>query len=120
MELLFLGHRRPAFATCQDDCLAALRNRELALQFGGGGEERRDARRDVIVHAVRVEEGHLLLNGTEDAGVASMQTDDEVAAVVVLLHQLALLLEGHVGRRAHDGSRLVAVGQRLGHQRTGI
>ena len=74
----------------------------------------------MILHPLAVEEGHLLLDGTEDAGVAGMQAHDEVALVVVFLHQGTLLLEIHVGRRAHHGIGLMALGQCLGHQRAGI
>ena len=49
-----------------------------------------------------------------------MQPDDEVATVVVLFHQRALLLEVHVSRRPHYGPWLVALRERLGYQRTGI
>ena len=37
-----------------------------------------------------------------------------------MLHEGTLLVEGHVGRRAHHGTGLVAVGEGLGHQRAGI
>ena len=74
----------------------------------------------MVRHAFAVEELHLLLNSPEDARVAGVQADYEVSAVVVLLHELALLLQRHVGRRAYDGSGLMARGERLGHQRTGI
>ena len=74
----------------------------------------------MVGHALAVEEGHLLLNGAEDAGVAGVQADDEVAAVVVLLHQRALLFKVHVGRRADDGTGLVAFGQCFGDEASGI
>ena len=74
----------------------------------------------MIAHPLAVEEGHLLLYGAEDAGVAGVQSDDEVSAVVVFLHQLALLVEVHVGAASHHGSRLVAFCQLLGHQTAGI
>ena len=39
VELFFLRHRCATFASCQDNRLTALRNRELALQLGGCCEE---------------------------------------------------------------------------------
>ena len=100
--------------------MTTLRNRELALQLSGSGKERRYARGDVIVHMVLVEERHLLLNGAKNAGVASMQTDDEFSLVVELLHQFALLFERHISRGAHDSTRFVAFRQGLRNQRTRI
>ena len=41
----------------------------------------------MIVHVVLVEERHLFLYGTKDAGVTSMQTDNELALVVELLQE---------------------------------
>ena len=64
--------------------------------------------------------GHLLLNGSEDAGVAGVQAYDVFALVVESFHQFALFLECHIGRGAYDGARLVALGERLGHQRTSV
>ena len=97
VELLLVGHGCAALATGEDDGLATLGDGELGAQLGGGGEEGGDARGDVVVHTVGIEKGHLLLYGSEDAGVAGMETNNEVALVVVLLHQGALLVEGHVG-----------------------
>ena len=120
VQLFFLGHGSATLATRQDDGLGALGNGKLRAQFGSCSEERRDAWRDVIRHVVGVEEGHLFLNGAKDARVASMQADNEVAAVVVLLHQGALLFKVHVGRAADNGTRLVAFGQRLWNERASI
>ena len=69
----------------------------------------------MIRHPLAVEEGHLFLYGTEDAGVTRMQADDEVAKVVVLLHQLTLFFEIHVGTAAYDCAWLVALRQSLGY-----
>ena len=74
----------------------------------------------MILHIVGIKESHLLLNGAEDTGIARVQAYNEVAQVVVLLHQGALLFKVHIGRAFYHGARLVAVGQFLGHQRTGI
>ena len=43
-----------------------------------------------------VEESHLLLNGSKDAGIARVQTHDEMSLVVVLLHQGTLFFKVHV------------------------
>ena len=51
----------------------------------------------MVRHVVVIEKGHLLLNGTKDAGVAGMQTDDVLPLVIKLLHQFALFLKIHVG-----------------------
>ena len=72
MQLFLLWHRRTAFTTSENDSLATLRNRELALQFCGSSEERGDAWSDVIVHTISIEESHLLLNGTKDTRIARM------------------------------------------------
>ena len=45
-----------------------------------------------------------------------MQSDDELALVVELLHQLALFFQCHVGTTPHHGTRLVAVGELAGHE----
>ena len=74
----------------------------------------------MIVHVVGIEESHLLLNGAKDARITSMQTNDKVAFVVVLLHQGTLLFEVHVSRGTHNGPRLMTVRQGLGHQRACI
>ena len=103
VQFLAFGHGCAAFSACQDDGLCAFGNGELRTQFGSGGEERRYAGGDVVGHAVGIEEGHLFLYGTEDAGVARMQSHDELALVVELLHQLALFFQSHVG--AACGSR---------------
>ncbi len=116
MEFLSLGHRRAPFATGEDDGLCALWYGELALQFGGGGEKRGDARRDVVGHAVGIEKSHLLLYGTEDAGVAGMQPHDVIPLVVVCFHQFALLFEGHRCRRAHHGTGFGTSGQFAWHK----
>ena len=115
VQLFLVWHRCTPFASCKDNGLATLRNGELTLQLGSGGKERRDARRDVIVHVVGIKEGHLLLNSPEDAGVAGMQADDVLPLVIELLHQLALLFERHVGRAAYNSAGLVAFRQGLGH-----
>ena len=120
MELFLLGHGSTAFATCEDNGLTTLRNRKLALQLGSSGQERRDARSDVVVHVVLVEERHLFLNGTKDAGVACVQTDNVLTLVVELLHQQALLFKRHIGRGAHHSTGLVAFCKRLRNQRACI
>jgi len=109
MQLLFFGHWGAAFATSEDDGLTAFGDGELALEFSSGGEERGNARGDVVVHTVGIEESHLLLDSAEDAGVARMEADDEVAEVVVLLHEGTLLFKIHVSRRADNGAGLVAI-----------
>ena len=70
----------------------------------------------MIIHVVGVKEGHLFLDSAKDTGIAGVKTNDEMAFVVMLLHQCALLFECHIGRRAHHGAWLVAVGEFLGHQ----
>ena len=97
VQLLPLRHGCSAFATREDDGLCPFGDGELTLQFGCCSEEGGDARRDVVGHPLLVEERHLLLNSAEDAGVARVQTDDEVPFVVVFLHQFTLLLQVHVG-----------------------
>ena len=97
MQLLSLRHGCSAFASRQDDGLCPFGDGELTLQFGCCSEEGGDARCDVVGHPLLVEERHLLLYGTKNAGVARVQTDDEVPFVVVFLHQLTLLLQVHVG-----------------------
>ena len=96
MELFFLRHRSSPLATSQDNGLATLRNRELALQLSCCSEEGGDAWGDVIVHPVLIEEGHLLLNGTKDTRIARMQANDVFPFVIELLHQFALLFECHI------------------------
>ena len=98
VQLFFLRHRGAPFASCEDNRLCALWYRELTPQLCRSGEERRDAWRDVIRHALLVEERHLFLNGSEDTRIARMQTNDEMPLVVVLLHQLALFLKVHIRR----------------------
>ena len=115
MKLFLFRHRSTTLAASEDDGLAAFRYGELALQLRGGGEERGDTGGDVIVHLVGIEERHLLLDGAEDTRVAGMQADDEVAAVIVLLHQGALFLEIHIGGGTDDGARLVAFCQGFRH-----
>ena len=96
MQLLPFRHWCAPFASCQDNRLCALWNCELALQLCCCSEEGGDTWCDMIIHALLVEEGHLLLNGTKDTGIACMQTHDEMSLVVVLLHQRALFLEIHI------------------------
>ena len=73
MKLLLLGHRSAAFATSKDNGLRMFGYRKLTSQFSSCSKKTGDARSDVIVHALLVEEDHLLLNGTKDTRVASMQ-----------------------------------------------
>ena len=96
MQLFFLRHRGSTFATSQDNRLTTLRNRELALQLGCCSEEGGDAWGDMVLHVVGVEEGHLLLNGAKDTRIACMEAHDELALVVELFHQFALLFECHI------------------------
>ena len=96
MQMLLLWHRGATFTTCEDNGLRALRDGKLAPQFSRCSEERRDAGRDMIVHLMLIEEGHLLLDSAKDTRVACMQTDDEMASLVMLLHQCTLFLEVHI------------------------
>ena len=96
VELFFLRHRGSTFATSQDNRLTTLRNRELALQLGCCSEEGGDAWGDMVFHVVGIEEGHLLLNGAKDTGIACMEAHDEFALVVELFHQFALLFDFHI------------------------
>ena len=116
MQLFFLRHRGATFTTSEDNRLTALWNRELTLQLGCCSEKGGDAWGDVIVHAVGVEEGHLLLNGSKDTGITSMEANDVFAFVIELFHQFALFFEGHISRRTYDCSWLVAFCQSLRHQ----
>ena len=120
VQLLFLWHGGATFTTGENDGLSTFGNRELAAQFGGSGEERRDARGDMVGHAVLVEERHLLLDGTEDTGVARVETNNKVPLIVVLLHQSALLLKVHVSAASHHRTPFVTFRQCFGHQRTCI
>ena len=120
MQLLTLGHRRAPFATGEDDGLHALGDGELRAECGGCGLEGGDARRDVVTHAVTVEEGHLLLDGAVDAGIAGVEADDEEAAIVEGFHRLELLLERHAGRAAHRGPGLGVLRQFAGHEAAGV
>ena len=97
VELFLVGHWRASLAACEDDGLAALWYGELAAQLGCCRKERRNAWSDVVVHSKFVEECHLLLYGSVDAWVASMESDNEFAAVVEFLHQGELFVEIHVG-----------------------
>lgn len=117
VQLFLLWHGGATFTTSEDDGLGAFGNGELAAQFGGSGEERRDARGDMVGHAVLVEERHLLLDGTEDTGVARVETNNKVPLIVVLLHQGTLLLKVHVCAASHHRSPFVTFRQCFGYQR---
>ena len=73
-----------------------------------------------MAHAMLVEIGHLLLYGTVDAGVARVETDDEVTTVVVTLHELKLLVEIHAGTAPHDTSLLGACGELTRHKAASV
>ena len=98
MQLLLLRHWRTPFTTRQDNGLCALRDGKLTAQLGCRGQEAADAGRDVVRHLMAVEEGHLLLNGSKDAGVARMQAHNEMSPVIMLPHQGTLFLQIHIGR----------------------
>ena len=74
----------------------------------------------MVRHTLAVEEGHLFLYGAKDAWVTSMQTNDEVATVVMFLHQGTLFLKRHVCAASNPGASLVTLGQRLRNQRASI
>ena len=120
VQLLLFGHGSASLSAGQDDGLSALGNGELAPQLGSSSKERRDARRDVVVHLVLVEERHLLLNGSKDTGVARVQAHNEFAPVIEFLHQGTLLFKIHAGRTAYDGARLGTQGEFTWHERTCI
>ena len=96
VQLFLFRHRSAPLASCKDDGLCTFWNGELTSQLSSSSQERRDARGDVVGHLVLVEESHLLLNGSKDAGIARVQTHDEMSLVVVLLHQGTLFFKVHV------------------------
>ena len=120
MQLFLLWHRRAAFTTGKDDSLYLFRDGELRAQGGSGGLERRDARRDVVTHIILIEEVHLFLYRSVDAGIAGVQAYDEFTPVVKLFHQGELLVEVHIGRAAYGGSRFGTVSQFLRDETSGI
>ena len=72
VELFLFWHWGATFATGKNDGLASFWDSELALEFSSGGKERGYAGGDMIRHSLAIEECHLFLYGTKDAGVASV------------------------------------------------
>ena len=72
------------------------------------------------MHAVSVEEVHLFLDSTIDAGIARMQTDYQLSAVVKVFHQGKLFFKSHGRRTAYGGSGFGTFGQFARDEATGI
>ena len=120
LQALPFGHGRPSLATRQDDGLRPSGHRQLASQSRCGSQEAADARGDAIVHAMLVEERHLLVDGSIDTRVARVKAHHLTALVVKLLHQLKLLPQRHACTTPHHCPRLGAGRKRTGHQAAGI
>lgn len=45
----------------------------------------------MVFHVVGIEEGHLLLNGAKDTGIACMEAHDVFALVIELFHHHTVL-----------------------------
>ena len=116
MQLLFLRHRGSSLSTGQDNALHFFRYGKLRTQSSSGSLERRDSRRDVIAHAVSIEEGHLFLDGSIDTRIACMKTDHEQSLVVELFHQGKLFLQIHVSRTAYHCPLLGIISQLTRHE----
>ena len=70
----------------------------------------------MITHLILVEVVHLLLDGTVDARVACVQTDDEAAAVVKFFHKSKLLLQIHRSGTAYHSPWLGTISQFTRHK----
>ena len=76
-----MAEARPEVRVSTTDC-ADLRHRQLAPERGGGGREGRNAGRERIGDAERVEPAQLLAQGAPDREIAGMQPRHVLAALV--------------------------------------
>ena len=69
---------------------------------------------------MRIKESHLLLYGSEDARVASMQTHYEETTVSKRLHQFALFLQSHRSTASYHSTVFCAKRQLAWHEAASI